>query len=685
MLKKINLQPKLIPWLLNNKIFSQEPLKVLDIGARGGLEKHWQVYQEYIEQIGIEPDKKECDRLNRETTTNRCQFYPLALGKKSEKMPFYICQGEGSSSFYPANKEFIKRFEDESSQLMKVRQIIELETTDLDTLCHDQNLGDIDFIKLDVEGSELDILQGGEQCLKKVMGLSLEVLFHSFLRHQPTFSEIDLWLAERGFYLYDLATYRHGRKALPLPSDSYGNTKEGQVLWGQALYLRDGFQELNNNDFSLFGNPSKIFKLASLMELFCLPDCAMELLKIGTNKEIINCDLKVIYDLLKPKNISDNKNNNNYQQNSLTKDFKIIESEIIPDLITTNNWHNIQAITDIMPQALTNFYGFEYRLSSNNSYTDFLLCVGANEAGQKVLGDDSYSIKLPEFLGNIPEWKNLTNFSQSWNNTDSYLFKKVHNIWLEFDIEETVSTIPIPSIFFGLSTTDPEQSFDWVTDIALPLLFNRNLPEKLKDNILKCFDALPQDAYIFQIGFMLARQVEAVRLCIRNIQPQDIIPFLSSMNWLGDTNNLSQLLQELATKVDRIDLDIDVGETIYPKIGLECYLQNQPSLQPKWSLFFDYLVNKSLCTAEKQNKLLNYHGYVRQRERSNTLVSSTSRLNQLLGTKYETVFFKGLNHIKLTYIHQEALEAKAYLYVSRNKINVAEFKARKNEVTHASI
>ena len=62
MLKKINLQPKLIPWLIDNKIFSQEPVKILDIGARGGLEEHWKVYQSDIVQIGIEPDRVECDR-----------------------------------------------------------------------------------------------------------------------------------------------------------------------------------------------------------------------------------------------------------------------------------------------------------------------------------------------------------------------------------------------------------------------------------------------------------------------------------------------------------------------------------------------------------------------------------------------------------------------------------------------
>lgn len=385
--------------------------------------------------------------------------------------------------------------------------------------------------------------------------------------------------------------------------------------------------------------------------------------------------------------------NHKFQVTKSLKDYlENIEPEIIPELITTNNWENIKAIASILPQSLTNFFGFEYRLGNNTSSTDFLICTSADEAGKKVLGNNGdYSIHLPSFLMQQPEWQNLTNFSQAWNQTSSPLSNLVHNVWLEFDIDETISTTPIPSVFFGLLPTKSKAQnaelltnyvhpWQWVSETALPLLLNRQLPEKVKDKILQCFDNLPPDAYIFQIGLMLARKVDAVRLCIRNIQPQAIIPFLKSMNWLGCTDNLSKLLKELETVVDRIDLDIDVGENIYPKIGLECYLANQPSLQPKWNLFLDYLVIKGLCTPEKQHKLLTYPGYVRKRDFSQALSVGTSKLNQLLGNKYEIVFFKGLHHIKLTYQNQEVLEAKAYLYVSHNRINVAEFHAMKKGI-----
>ena len=82
------------------------------------------------------------------------------------------------------------------------------------------------------------------------------------------------------------------------------------------------------------------------------------------------------------------------------------------------------------------------------------------------------------------------------------------------------------------------------------------------------------------------------------------------------------------------------------------------------------LVGLGLCTAEKQHKLLNYPGYIRSHKSPRDL-----KLAQILGSHSETVFFNGLHHIKLSY-QDRVTEAKAYLYVSRTKINVSEFRTQ---------
>jgi hypothetical protein len=119
---------------------------------------------------------------------------------------------------------------------------------------------------------------------KSVLGLSLEVLFHDSMRQQPTFSEIDRFLQAMGFQLFDLEIYRHARRTLPRPPLTFGNTDIGQVLWGQALYLRDGAGRVDRSparDLQPWDR-TRMLKLASLMEIFMLPDCALELIQAST-------------------------------------------------------------------------------------------------------------------------------------------------------------------------------------------------------------------------------------------------------------------------------------------------------------------------------------------------------------------------------------------------------------------
>ena len=57
---------------------------------------------------------------------------------------------------------------------------------------------------------------------------------------------VDSFLRSLGFYLFALTTYNHDRKSLPEISSFQvpGPTKYGQIIYGQALYLRDAVNEI---------------------------------------------------------------------------------------------------------------------------------------------------------------------------------------------------------------------------------------------------------------------------------------------------------------------------------------------------------------------------------------------------------------------------------------------------------
>ena len=91
------------------------------------------------------------------------------------------------------------------------------------------------WMELDTQGSELEILRGADVLLRdSVLALQVEVEFAPMYTDQPLFGEIDSHLRGYGFSLFDLIRYRGRRKTL----ESHQRTR-GQLLWGQALYLRD--------------------------------------------------------------------------------------------------------------------------------------------------------------------------------------------------------------------------------------------------------------------------------------------------------------------------------------------------------------------------------------------------------------------------------------------------------------
>jgi len=99
---------------------------------------------------------------------------------------------------------------------------ITVETKTLSTLMEEKNLdpSEYDFLNIDVEGSELEVLKGYEKYLKYVNVIDLETTFQDRHAGGCTHNEIVEWLSDRGFELKE-------------SSDSY--QKEG---WGDSVFVR---------------------------------------------------------------------------------------------------------------------------------------------------------------------------------------------------------------------------------------------------------------------------------------------------------------------------------------------------------------------------------------------------------------------------------------------------------------
>ena len=121
--------------------------------------------------------------------------------------------------------------------LFRVEQELSLQTGTLDAEL--QRLGAVsDFIKIDVQGYELEVLKGGEQAVSNSIGCELEVSFIEIYKSQPLFAEVDQWMRARGFFLADLERIWWRRAAAPPEIH-----QRGALAYGNAIYLKSNITD----------------------------------------------------------------------------------------------------------------------------------------------------------------------------------------------------------------------------------------------------------------------------------------------------------------------------------------------------------------------------------------------------------------------------------------------------------
>ena len=229
-----------------------------DVGARWGIEHPWKFFRDVISVIGFEPDKEEYDSLMKKKYS-KDKIYSYALSNEKKNMSLNLTRNRGCASLYKPNYKFLNNYSDVSR--FEIESKVNVEVTTIDNLYNDKILSNIDFIKLDVQGAELDILKGGKQFLyENILGVQVEVEFHSMYENQPLFSDVDLFIRKKlGLHLQDIRkTYWKYPEGINIGS------KKGQVIFGDALYFRSP-QEI----VSWCSNFNKI-EASDKLEMACL-------------------------------------------------------------------------------------------------------------------------------------------------------------------------------------------------------------------------------------------------------------------------------------------------------------------------------------------------------------------------------------------------------------------------------
>jgi len=208
---------------------------IVDIGANptDGFPPYYHMLKQRLcTVIGFEPQAAEFEMLMARKGDLET-YLPYAVGDGSTGT-LNICQAPGMSSLLTPDVAALDCFPF-YSHFGTVRRQVPLETRTLDSM---SEIKALDYLKIDVQGSELTIFRNGRSLLSNAVAVQTEVSFVQFYKDQPGFGEIDTELRALGFIPH-MFTNIEKRMILPIQNVNDRLAHINQMLEGDIVYVRN--------------------------------------------------------------------------------------------------------------------------------------------------------------------------------------------------------------------------------------------------------------------------------------------------------------------------------------------------------------------------------------------------------------------------------------------------------------
>ncbi|MFA6294943.1 MAG: FkbM family methyltransferase [Candidatus Paceibacterota bacterium] len=267
-MKKIINKNRLIFSNLFRQAIINDPLTLIDAGARGDLEEPWSsIDQSILRVIGFEPDLEECKKLNSQSS-NRT-YIPTALWSNKTNLTVYTTSMPSCSSVYSPNMELIKKFEKKHWETKVVSGTSSFSTSTIDEEIRNKKVHP-DFLKIDTQGAEYEILKGSTVSLEQdIFAVLAETWTTEVYKNQPLSDEIMKIMRNNGFSLFEVHTAAAWRRNAGKELTS----GKRQIIGLDLLFFKE-----NPSKF-YFSTHTKLLKTVAIAEVFGYPDYALEMIQ----------------------------------------------------------------------------------------------------------------------------------------------------------------------------------------------------------------------------------------------------------------------------------------------------------------------------------------------------------------------------------------------------------------------
>ena len=210
-------------------------IEVVDVGANpidGEPPYKGLLTSKMCRVTGFEPQEAAFAELQRVKGPNE-RYFPDIVGDGGTH-ELNICKAQGMTSLFvpdPKTLELFNMFPEWGT----VVDTLPLKSRRLDDI---EEIEYIDYLKIDVQGGELNAFQGGVEKLSRCVAIQTEVSFVALYKDQPVLGDIDLEMRRQGFIPHCLAELKRWSIA-PTVLNNDPRQAGNQLLEADMVYVRD--------------------------------------------------------------------------------------------------------------------------------------------------------------------------------------------------------------------------------------------------------------------------------------------------------------------------------------------------------------------------------------------------------------------------------------------------------------
>lgn len=248
-----------------------EPLTVVDVGARGeAIEPFRSLLRSpsargAVRIVAFEPD----DGARGPSAATDVRWIPAAAWSGAGKVELFLTRDPSASSVFEPDESVLGRYRAEHQRPRQLDRVVEVEAMTVDQVLEEGAI-DADFLKLDTQGAEHEILDGSRGALGRLHGVLLETWTTPVHRGQRCLGEILTLMADHGYSLADITIGGRWQRRTKLGQRL---DARGDPVVAHALFFND------RGPIAQDWSPAKLLKAAALADVWGHADFALQLLE----------------------------------------------------------------------------------------------------------------------------------------------------------------------------------------------------------------------------------------------------------------------------------------------------------------------------------------------------------------------------------------------------------------------